>query len=88
MLAQYLSSLGATNLRKSKKTSGKAVNSSQVHKGRFHVFSLLECFCIVFQKYMLRKGFMLSQVHNFFLIFHQISSSWSYKIVLIKKSLY
>ena len=34
MLAQYLVSLGATNLRESKNKSVKAINSPLVNKGR------------------------------------------------------
>ena len=86
MLAQYLVSLGAANLRKSKSKIFKAVNSPQVNKERtFHVHLLLESFCIVIQKYILQQGFSLSLVLNLFLIFHQISRSSSYKIVLIEK---
>ena len=51
MLAQYLVSLGDTNLLKSKTKSDKAANSSQVYKERiFDVHLLVENFCIVFQK--------------------------------------
>ena len=39
-------------------------------------------FCAVFQKYILRHGFRLSLVLNLLLIFHQISVSCCYKIIL------
>ena len=46
MFAQYVVSLVATNLRKVKKKSVKAVNSLQVNKERtFHVHSLVKSFC-------------------------------------------
>ena len=55
MLAQYLVSLGATNLLKVKEKNVKAVNSPQVKKERkFRVNLLVESFCIVFQKYIFR----------------------------------
>ena len=45
---QYLVSLGATSLRKSKTKSDKAVNSPQVSMERaFHVRMLVESLCIV-----------------------------------------
>ena len=85
MLAQYLVSLGATNLQKSKINNATAVNSSQVNKERtFHVHLLMESFCIVFQKYILRLGFRLGLVLTVFLISHQYSGSRSYKTILIK----
>ena len=46
----------------------------------------VESLCIVVQKYILQQYFRLSLVLNLFLIFHQISGSYSYNIVLIKKS--
>ena len=46
---------------------------------------LVENVCFVFQKYILRQNFMLSLVLSLFLIFHQISGSCSYKIILIKR---
>ena len=86
MLAEYLVSLGATNLQKSKAKGIKVVNSPQASWERiFHVHLLVENFCIVFQKYILRQGFGLSLALNLFLIFHQISGSCSYEIVLIKR---
>ena len=73
-------------MRKSKTESIMAVNSPQAKKERaFHFLSLVESLCIVFQKYFLRQGFRLSLVLNLFLIFHQISGSRSYRIVLIEK---
>ena len=86
MLANYLVSLGANNMRKPKKRSAKAANSPQVNKERtFHDHLLMESFCIIFQKYILRQGFRLSLVLNLFLILHQSSGSCYYKIVLMKK---
>ena len=64
----------------------KAVNSAQVNKERtFLVHFLMGSFCIVIQAYILRQSFRPSLVLNLFLIFHQISGSCSYKIVLIMK---
>ena len=81
-----LVSQGATNLRKSKTRSVKAVNSPQVNKERtFRVHLLVESFCISIQKYILQQGFRLSRVLKMFLTFHHISSSCCYKIVLIKE---
>ena len=40
------------------------------------------------KKYSLRQGFRVRLVLNLVLIFHQISGSCSYKIVLIKKIVY
>ena len=86
MSAQYLVLLGATNLRKSKKKSTECVNSPQVNKERkLHAHLLVESFCIVFQKYILRQRFRVSVVPKLFLIFHQISGLCSYKMVPIKK---
>ena len=57
MLAQYLVSLEATNLQKSKTESVKAVNSPQVSKeGTFHVHLLMESFCIVSKNTFYRKA--------------------------------
>ena len=85
MLVQYLVSLGATNLRKSIKNSVKVINIPQVNlKMSSHVHLLVESFCIVLEKYILRKGFRLSLVVNFFLIFDQLSGSCSYRFVSIK----
>ena len=65
--------------------SRKAVNSPQVNKEiTFHAPLLVESFCIVLQKYILRQGFRLRLVLSLFLIFQQISSSCSHKSVLIK----
>ena len=76
LVVQYLVSLGATNLQKLKAKSLKAVNFPQVNKERkFCVHLLVEGFCIVFQKYVLRQNFKLSFVLTLFLIFHQISGS-------------
>ena len=86
MLAQYLVSVGATNLLKSKTKSDKAANSSQVNKERtIHVRLLVENFCIVFQKYVLRQDFRHRLLLNLFLIFHQILGWCSYEIVLVRK---
>ena len=72
-------------MRKSKTKGIKAVNSPQVNKDRaFNIHFVVESFCIVFQKYILRQGFRLSLL-NLFLIIHQISGSCSYNIVLIKR---
>ena len=77
--AQYLVSPGAINLRQSK-ISVKAVNSLQANEERaFHVNFLVESFCIVFQKYILRQGQRHGLVSNLFSIFHQISGLCSYK---------
>ena len=85
MLAQYLVSQGATDLRKSMKRSVEAVHSPQVNKERaFHIHLSVESFCIVFQKCILREGFRLCFVLKLLLIFDQISGSFSCKIVLIK----
>ena len=87
MLAQYLALQGVTYLRKSMKRSVIVVNSPQANKERtFHVNLLVESFCIVFQKYILRQCFRLSVALNFFLIFDQISGSYSYTIVLINEN--
>ena len=84
MLEQELVSLGATNLRESKKDSDKAVISPQASNERtFYFHMLVKSFCIVFQNYILRQGFRFSFVHNLLLIFPQISGSCSYKIVRI-----
>ena len=80
MLAQYLVSLRATNLRESKIKSVMAVNSPQNNKERtFHVHLLVESDCIALQKYILRQGFRLSLVLNLFLSFHHISGLYFYK---------
>ena len=85
MLAQYLVSLGAISSLKSNRKSVKAVTSLQIKKERtFHVHLLVECFCVAFQKYILRQGFKFSFALPLLLIFHQISGSCFYKIVLIK----
>ena len=48
MLAQYLVSIGVTNLQTSKKKSAMAVNTSQVNKkSAFHANLLVESFWIV-----------------------------------------
>ena len=103
MFAQHLVLLGATNLRNAEKGPlvsfnssfnscrfhVKAVSSPQVNKERiFHAYLLVESFCHVFQKYLLRQSFRLSIDLNLFLIFHQISGSFSYKIVLIRERVY
>ena len=86
MLTQYLVSIGATNLRKSKRRNDEAATSPQADKeSAFHVHLFVESFCIVFQKYILLHGFKLSLVLNGFLIFLQLSGSCSYKFGLIKK---
>ena len=82
-MAQCLLSLGATNLRKSEKESAKAVSSLQVNKKGPPVLLLVEGFCIIFQKYFL-QSFRLSLVLTLLLICHQISGSYSYKIVLVE----
>ena len=51
----------------------------------FHIHLLVESFCIIFQKCILRQGFWFCFVLNFFLIFDQISDSCSSKIVLYKR---
>ena len=51
----------------------------------FHVHMLIENFCIVVEKYILRQCFSLKLVLNLYSMFHQISGAFSYKIVLIKK---
>ena len=89
MLAEYLALQGATSLRKSKKRSARADDSPRVIKERsFHVYLLVESFCIVFQKYILRQGFRLSFVLSWLLIFDQFSGSCSYKIDLTKSVLH
>ena len=40
------------------------------------------------EKYILRLSFSLMLVHSLFLIFHQTSGSCSYKIKLVKKSVF
>ena len=86
MLAQYLVLLGAISLQKSMKKSIKAVSSPQIEKERtFHVHLLMESFYVIFKKYVLGQGFSLSFVLNLFLIFHQISGSCSYRMVLLEK---
>ena len=84
MLVQYIVSLGATDLQKSKTKSFKAINPLQVTTIRVHL--LVESFCIFFQKYVLQQGSRLGLVVNLLLIFHQTSGSCPYKIVLINKS--
>ena len=82
MLAQYLASLRATNLRKSKK-SVKAVNSPQVNKERtFDVHLLVKSFYIIFQIYILRQDLKVSLVLNLFLVFYQLSDSCIKKRVI------
>ena len=62
MLAQYQLLLGATNLRKAKK-SVKAVNFPQDSKERtFRVYLIVVSFCNVFQKCISRQGFRLTLV--------------------------
>ena len=54
---QYLVLLGAANSRKLKRRSGKAANPPHVNKERaFHTQTLVENFCIVFQKYIQISG--------------------------------
>ena len=85
-LAQYLVSLGATILEKSKSRSDKVVNFLNVNKERiFHVHMLEERLCIVLQKHVLRQYFRLKLLLNLLLMFHKISGSCSYKIVRIKR---
>ena len=72
-------------MRKSIKNSVKVINIPQVNlKMSSHVHLLVESFCIVFEKYILRQSFRLNLVLNFFLIFDQLSGSCSYKIVPIE----
>ena len=86
MLVQCLVLLAATNLRRSKTKSIKAVNSPQVNKERaFHAHLSMASFCTVFQKCVLRQGFRLSLLLNLFLILHQVSGLCSYRIVLIRR---
>ena len=48
-------------MRKSRKQSVMAVNSPQVEKEKtFYIHLLVECFCIVFQKYILRQDSRIS----------------------------
>ena len=69
MLAQYLVSLGAANLRISKARCIKAANSPYGKKEKpFNGHLLVESFCIVFQKYFLRQGSRLSLAFNLVLI--------------------
>ena len=85
ILAQYLVSLGATILQKSKSRSDKAVNSLKVNKKKiFHGHMLEERLCIVVKKHVLRQCFRLKHVLNQLLMFHQTSGSCSYKMVSIK----
>ena len=85
VLAQYFVWLNATNLQKSM----KKCQSSQLSSG--WQGKDLSCLFVSgkllhrFPKYILRKGFRLSLVFNLLLIFHEISGSCSYKIVLIKR---
>ena len=61
-----------------------AVNSPQFNKeSTFRVYWLVVSFCILFQKYILRQGFRLSLALNFFLNFHKIPPSCSYKKCLV-----
>ena len=86
MLAQYLVSLGATNLRKSKKVAPMlSILLRLTRKGPFMSILLMESFCIAFQNYLLRLDFSLSLVLNLLSIFHQISDSCCHKIVFIKR---
>ena len=51
MLTQYIVSLGATDLRKSRERSAKADNSPQANNERsYQVHLSMESFCIVFAK--------------------------------------
>ena len=88
ILAQYLVSLGATNLQKPKGRSDKAVNSPKANKERiFHVYKLEERLCSFVQKHILRQCFRIKLVHNLLLMFRQTSGSCSYKFLLIKSAL-
>ena len=61
ILAKYLVSQRATNSQKSKRRNDKAINSLHDKKERiFHAHMLLESFCIVVQKYVLRLCFSLN----------------------------
>ena len=64
--------------------SDKAVNSPQANKERtLHVHMSVESLRILLPKCILQLFFNLRLVINLFLIFHQISGSCSYKVVLM-----
>ena len=87
ILAQYLILQGAACFPKSKRRNDKAVNSLQDTKERIlHVHMLVESFCIVVQKYVYDNVAIVVKLDlSLFLIFHQISGLFYYKIVLIKR---
>ena len=90
MLAQYLVSLARSNQFakiKEKRCQGCQFSSFSKEK-TFQIHLLVESFCIVFQKSILRKCFKLSLILNLFLIFDQISDLCSHKIFLIGKRVY
>ena len=66
--------------------SDKAVNSPRANNERtFHGLYVAGKLMHLAQKYILELYFSLRLALDFFSVFHQISSSCSYKIVLIKK---
>ena len=87
MLAKCVVLLGATNSRKLKMTSDKAVNFPLANMERtFHVHMLEESLSIIVQKYVSQQCFSLSLGRNLLLIFPLTSGSCSYKIIFVKKS--
>ena len=89
MLAQYVVSLGVTTSQNPKRRSDKNVNSLKTSKEMiFHVHMLEERLCIVFQKHVLRQYLKLMLVLNLLLMFHQISSSCSYRKSVLQISVW
>ena len=81
MLAQYLDLLGATNSRKSKRQSDKAVNSPQASKERvFHIHILVKSLCITAQNYISGQCFSLRLVPNLFLFFTKFQAPVLFKL--------
>ena len=83
MVAHYLVSLGATNLRKLKKNSVKVLILLRLTRKDLSCPFVNEKLLHRFPKIYFTTWFRLSLALNLFLIFDQISGSCSYEIVLI-----